>query len=78
MLREYVDDIKAKSSCKFCAEKEPCCLEYHHLDPTTKDIDPANMVSQGWAKVRIDAELAKCICVCSNCHKKVHKGLLEC
>jgi predicted HNH restriction endonuclease len=24
------------------------------------------------------AEIAKCVCLCMNCHKKVHEGLLIC
>lgn len=68
--REY----KASRGCHFCNEKEPVCLEMHHLDPSTKEVDPSTAVNQSWEWFEREAE--KCIVVCANCHRKVHAGIL--
>jgi hypothetical protein len=44
----------------------------HHVDPTTKVIAVSKAVSNQWAWDRIMKEAAKCIIVCSNCHRKLH------
>jgi len=72
-LREF----KRTAGCRCCPETEPVCLELHHLDPNEKEIDPSSMVSQGWSWERMKSEIDKCVVLCSNCHKKVHAGLLE-
>lgn len=70
--RKIISDYKASVGCAFCAEDDPVCLEFHHLDPTAKEIGIAeNMAS---SIDRIFDEIKKCVCICSNCHKKVHAG----
>ena len=46
-------------------------LEFHHLDPNTKDF--AISAKMSWETIR--TELDKTILVCSNCHKEIHAGL---
>jgi len=70
MLYEY----KSKQKCLFCDEREPVCLEFHHTDPSIKDFGVGSSVGRNWEKIL--AEIEKCVCLCSNCHKKVHAGLL--
>ena len=60
--------------CQICGyNKYYGALDFHHLDPNTKDPD--------WIKLRqrklekIKEELDKCILLCSNCHKEVHANL---
>lgn len=51
-------------------------LEFHHTDPSEKDFGiSARGFSRSWE--RIKKELDKCICVCSNCHKEIHEGLIS-
>lgn len=76
LLVEQVRNYKQSFGCNFCDEDEPICLELHHLDPTDKEINPSNMACRGWSWERMQRELSKCIVLCSNCHKKVHAGLL--
>lgn len=45
-------------------------LEFHHLDPTTKDKDYFN--SRGGLTVDLKKELDKCILICANCHREEH------
>lgn len=71
---------KAKSieykggKCSIC-EYNRCntALEFHHIDPSKKDLNFKGM--RGWAWERVVNELDKCILVCSNCHREIHSGL---
>ena len=46
-------------------------LDFHHLDDADKDFDISSR--QSWAA--IEAELKKCVLLCSNCHRETHAGL---
>ena len=70
MLKEY----KSKLKCLLCEERESICLEFHHTDPTTKEFGVGASMGRNWET--IVQEIEKCVCLCSNCHKKVHAGLL--
>lgn len=70
--RKIISEYKASVGCSFCNEDDPVCLEFHHLDPSIKEIGIANNLASSIE--RIFEEIAKCICVCSNCHKKIHAG----
>lgn len=62
-----------KSGCVFCPETDVVCLDAHHRDPREKEFsigESLNAVS----RARFKKELAKCVCVCSNCHRKLHAG----
>jgi hypothetical protein len=52
-------------------------LEFHHRNPAEKDEDIARAVQAGWALERLQAEVAKCVVLCANCHRKLHAGRLE-
>lgn len=73
--REYLNEIKHQRGCKFCSECEPCCLDFHHLDPTVKEFNLGRTTNVSIKKR--DEELAKCIVVCSNCHRKIHAGKIK-
>ena len=73
-----------KDGCIVCGEKEPCCLQAHHVTGK-KEYDVAALM-QGrhgvervklWTTLRFLRELAKCVCICANCHCKVHAGIVE-
>lgn len=63
-------------SCVLCDEKDSCCIDFHHLDPSVKEYTIANM-KRCWTIERIQEEVKKCIAVCSNCHRKIHTHGLE-
>ena len=74
-LKKILDQIRIYNGCAFCDEKEICCFDFHHLDPTLKD----SSISKLWAsksKRKMFLELTKCVVVCSNCHRKIHSGIL--
>lgn len=64
------------SGCSFCPEKEPCCLDAHHTDESKKEFNISFGRSRRWPVKRIEQELKKCICICTNCHRKLHAGIL--
>jgi len=68
---------KSTLKCLHCGETDTACLEFHHVDPKTKDIEPSEMVAhRSWSLDRIIKYLNEtCLCLCSNCHKKVHREL---
>lgn len=75
-LYTFVDAIKAENGCKFCPEKTPICLDFHHLNPKEKDKSIAHLIAYK-NKARIEAEIKKCIVVCANCHRKIHANLIS-
>jgi len=76
-LQEMLRDFKMGCKCALCPESEPCCLEFHHLDPDGKDFEIGRVASMGYSWDRILEEIAKCACVCSNCHRKLHAGKIQ-
>ena len=66
-----------KNGCALCEEKVSCCLSAHHLDPSQKDFTVSQAIGNGVGVEKVKAELAKCVCLCANCHSKVHAGILE-
>ena len=68
-LRCYIDSFRTK--CSMCGESSKCCLDFHHIDPKTKE----RRISYLRSIKKIDAEIAKCIVLCSNCHRKLHHNM---
>lgn len=61
--------------CAFCGETDPVVLDFHHRNPAEKKENVKSMSDRTDAKVR--AEIAKCVVLCANCHRKLHAGVLE-
>lgn len=67
--QEYFTDKK----CKQCDETDYRILVTHHVNPDTK-------VKGGmwtWSEKRRNAELAKCIVLCKDCHTELHAAKLR-
>lgn len=63
--------IHMGSKCMVCEAVLPdCCYDFHHKDPTVENDVPSRVLHCSWK--RILEELAKCIMVCSNCHRIIH------
>lgn len=66
--------LEAKSSgCFVCDEAEPACLDFHHIKG--KDMIVSAML--GMNDTRVKEEIAKCVIVCANCHRKIHAGIIK-
>jgi hypothetical protein len=65
-------------ACQSCGFKEyEGALEFHHIDPSTKDDKLSKFIRSKISKDIID-EINKCVLVCSNCHKMIHAELKDC
>jgi len=57
--------------CEKCGyNKNLAALDFHHLDPSKKDINWNTSRHWGWKRQK--RELDKCILVCRNCHAEIH------
>lgn len=63
-----------KDKCIICGESEYCCLEVHHTKDKLYNISQAVRILP--TKL-FRLELSKTICVCSNCHKKLHNNIIK-
>jgi hypothetical protein len=60
------------NGCALCHEQDDVCLCAHHVDPSQKSFE-ISLASSFPVEMVVD-ELAKCVCLCLNCHAKVHAG----
>lgn len=59
--------------CHDCGvEYPPCVFDFHHLDPSQKDVNPSQAIGRNPEKMW--EELDKCVMVCANCHRLRHYG----
>lgn len=57
--------------CKQCGYNTHfAALQFHHIDPSTKDVSWNKLRLRSWDKIKI--ELDKCQILCANCHSIVH------
>ena len=55
--------------CVKCGyNKCPAALDYHHIDPSKKDIN--FVTAKHWSWKRLVEELKKCVLLCANCHRE--------
>lgn len=71
-IADWLASQKANLSCMRCGECEPVCLDFHHRKGEQKDFNLGYVKAWGWGRKRIEAEMKKCIVLCSNCHRKEH------
>ena len=71
----FVKQDKAKG-CSRCPERRVACLDYHHLDRSTKVENVNRLISKG-SLTKLKAEIAKCIVLCANCHRVEEAGVRE-
>ena len=73
--QRMVDSMGGKCAiCNYnrCVE----ALEFHHIDPTEKELNLGGVRGNPKAWETIIIELRKCILLCSNCHREVHAGIV--
>jgi hypothetical protein len=56
--------------CVDCGETDPVVLDFDHVDRFTKRWDIAGRIGYGLAWRTIQAEIAKCVVRCANCHRR--------
>jgi hypothetical protein len=74
--REIFVEFKKMLECYFCLEKEYFCFDFHHLDPLQKEFEISLKIAR-FSYKKVFEEIKKCICVCANCHRKIHAYGME-
>ena len=64
--------LKASLSCEVCKENRWPTLDFHHRDPTKKDISISKAIQDCWSQKKVLEEIDKCIVLCANCHRIEH------
>lgn len=77
LTKQRIDDIKRRFGCRVCDESDIVCLDFHHLNPASKEFEIAIVMNQEMPWEKVLAEIRKCVCLCANCHRKVHAGRFE-
>lgn len=72
LIVKWYQDLKSTLKCEQCGESHLACIEFHHKDPSQKELSLSRAVCQSWSVDRMKKEIAKCKVLCSNCHRKLH------
>jgi len=72
---QEINEIKREIGCNNCDENDPCCLDFHHKDPSEKTSGISELVHACYSIDCILEEVEKCIILCSNCHRKLHSNI---
>lgn len=74
-IKRKLEAIEYKGNkCFKCLQIFPYPVyEFHHRDPTTKDVEWVKLRLRSWVSVL--KELDKCDMLCANCHRIVHHEL---
>jgi hypothetical protein len=68
-IKDYIE-LK-KKPCLFCGSINQ--IEFHHFNPIEKE----KTVSSHKTFKKVDDELAKCWCLCYECHSKLHRRMCD-
>jgi hypothetical protein len=71
-LRQWVKLLKMQGKCSHCPEADWRLLDHHHVEPQKKLLAISRMVQLCYSRETIEEELAKCILLCLNCHRRLH------
>lgn len=63
--------VKWKKPCQKCGEQRLYLIQFHHIDPATKEFDIGASIINKNPKI-CEEEVKKCVCLCSNCHDEFH------
>ena len=63
--------------CLLCGESALCCMNAHHINPKAKSFSISKAKDGGITPEELVAEINKCVCLCMNCHRKVHAGVID-
>ncbi len=75
--REYLA-VAFGGKCTICGyDKVISALDYHHVDPKSKDSMLSTAMRNGYAWKRVVEEARKCTLVCCRCHREIHAGVTK-
>jgi len=70
--KEFITRIRKRLKCLKCNLDKWYLIEFHHLDPKTKEIGVTNLQYNAYSIERIKKEIRKCVPLCRNCHMEFH------
>jgi protein-arginine kinase activator protein McsA len=75
LIREWIEEVK--TPCIKCNENRKHVIDFHHLDPSKKDVNISQYASSGAGlfetkKKKLKKEIEKCVTLCANCHRDFH------
>ena len=71
IARDKWNEFKAGLACEVCGFSHPAAIDFHHMDPVSKNGEINRLSGVGSYK-RAYEEIEKCIPLCSNCHRILH------
>jgi hypothetical protein len=71
-LCTWANDHKRDRGCHSCSETRPACLDFHHDQRDQKSMAVTDMITNGYGRETLRAEIAKCTVLCANCHRREH------
>ena len=71
---DWYQSFKKGKHCIFCSESYPACLDFHHKYPQKK-YDVVYKLVKRFSSNNVIAlrEIKKCVLICANCHRKIHR-----
>lgn len=64
----HVLEYLLRHPCVDCGERDPVVLEFDHIEEKSAHV--SDLISHCASKTAIDAEIARCEVVCTNCHRR--------
>jgi len=76
---KWLDNKKLRKGCQHCGyKKHAIALQFHHIDPSTKEGSISEMHKNTLARFKkIVKEIWKCIVLCANCHSIEEKKIRD-
>jgi len=72
LVKDKFAEVLNNSQCADCGNDNPVVLVFHHRVPSKKSHGISFMMSNRYSWSAIQKELAKCDCLCCNCHSVRH------
>jgi len=57
--------------CEHCGDFDVAYMDWHHTDPNAKEQSVSHILRSKGLMALLE-ETEKCICLCANCHRKLH------
>ena len=68
---DYIKSLE--TPCLFCGSEDN--IHWHHYNPSDKTAEIKKLNHVSFKK--IDREVSKCWCLCGECHRKLHRRMVD-
>jgi hypothetical protein len=73
---KFAYETKINMGCFYCKESHFSCLDYHHTHDNKIDSISKMTKTSKYSLDDVKKEINKCIVICTNCHRKLHNGII--